>query len=455
MSRKSLFAVLEDDSVSAPVAVVPEEGVSEATPAELVGDGAESVESELLEVSAAEGEIETIGSAMDDADRAVVAIENMILALEDAAESGGIDEAAAAVMKVGMDAILDNIGADPAEMAEATETPAVESYGSLSGKLRSTTAAIESFKETRDKVQASMLDAWNRFVAWIKQMWANFFDGVTKLKNRAVKLQGLLPKVKVAGSKEIESAKLFKAIAVDGKDSGEQTAVLVKLMESAIKSQNSATVCARSVAAAIEAAANGKAAFTEGMNNEIFAMTVAKKGETKDGITTYTVDGLPGGAVITQVTSADSKVTPENIGKFATTVEQKAAEGTKVNALDAGGLKSAVDGVLNIVKTLEAARSVEKEIAGLVKQMQSAFTKLKGAKVEGEEAKKGLTEAKKLASGSRNLLASPSVAVAGYVLRAASSQLYLVEQSIKAHGGSVEGTMTGAKPGTPEAKLLK
>ena len=181
---RGLFAVMEDelsDDVAA-TDVAPEQV-------------------EQLEAQVAEGELnqaETeVSEASEVVDQATAAIEELAEIQEVMADSvvgdgtpeaptgDGLSEDAAKVAEVAVESICARLGYKPAKKI----VPALESFGSSSSRLEATRYAMETIGGTISRIWQAIKDFFKNIWNKLKEFWARLFDGATKLKNRAIKVQ--------------------------------------------------------------------------------------------------------------------------------------------------------------------------------------------------------------------------------------------------------------------------
>lgn len=181
---RGLFAVMEDE-LSGDVAA------TDVAPEQV----------EQLEAQVAEGELnqaETeVSEASEVVDQATAAIEELAEIQEVMADSvvgdgtpeaptgDGLSEDAAKVAEVAVESICARLGYKPAKKI----VPALESFGSSSSRLEATRYAMETIGGTISRIWQAIKDFFKNIWNKLKEFWARLFDGATKLKNRAIKVQ--------------------------------------------------------------------------------------------------------------------------------------------------------------------------------------------------------------------------------------------------------------------------
>lgn len=425
-----LLAALEEEVIATGV----DTGVDASLASEPVVETADNVESALLDVSDAQGEVETLDENMDAGVAAASALEAFIIRLEEAQEEGGVDAAAAALMQIGVDAVMASVGAEPEDTQ--SEMPATEAYGSLSGRQRATAMAIESLKDQATKVWAAIKAAWDKFCAWVKNLWAAIRSGNERMRQRAEKLKAAANGLS-GGDKDVEiEHAVLASLAVNGKfDAPVMDAEkVVKLLNETLDASNSTVQFVKSGVELMKAAAaDGGAALDLGVLKGVKPVASAKKGENG----AYVVAGLPGGYTLTQV--IPDAVTPETLGKFSTSLTAGSkATGLKAKALKKGEIVALVDVVIKGLDLTKNAGEAEKNLDALGKEYSNALTALSKTDATGADdaakaaRKEGISQAKAVAGAVRKVMNQPSAAFAGYATNVFKHYLDLAGVSIAA-----------------------
>jgi hypothetical protein len=422
MSKK-LLAALENDLASAVVDGGGEGDTVSELESEPLLETSENVESGVLDVVAADDKIVDLTDSMDVGDNAVDALEAMIIRLEEAQEEGGIDAAAAALMQVGVDAVMKSVGAEPEEVQ--AEMPATEAYGSMSGRQAATARAIESLGEQVKKVQAGLAAAWEKFVQWCKNLWAYVRSSNERMRVRAEKLKAAATAMTGDGeSTSVENA-VFGALAVNGKvDTAPvmTAAKVVKLLDEALDASNNTVQFVKSGIELMKHADSEGTALDLGVLQNVKAMSSAKaEGEN------HVVAGLPGNYKLVQVIPAT--VNMETLGKFSTSMEAGAKlDKPTGQVLKKGEMLELIKEVLAGLDTAKNASAAEKNLDVLSKEYSAALAGLN--KADGN--KEGVKQAKKVAVAVRKVMAQPAVAFQAYSVNVFKHYLDLVSVSLAA-----------------------
>jgi hypothetical protein len=180
--RKFALALLADDTpIEAEVPAASDEVV-----AEIAQDPAGDIAAAGETAAVAESSVDTIDSAEADAE----ALDQVADLVDTANQEGGLDPIAAESIKILTNRIRANLGMEPITGI------AVENFKSKHTRVKAGTLAKESIQSTAKAIWDYIVKLWDKLVAWLKKWYNNFFDGVTKLKNRADKV------VKAAENKE-------------------------------------------------------------------------------------------------------------------------------------------------------------------------------------------------------------------------------------------------------------
>lgn len=444
MSKK-LLSSLENEDLVLDGATDPAEGVV----GEPVEAAPENVETALLEVAEADSGLNEADENIETGEAAVSALESFIAALEDAEETGGVDAAAAALMQIGIDAVMETVGGSPNDEAPAEEAmPAVEAYGSLQGRQRANRAAIESLNEKVRKVWEAIVATWRKFIEWAKNMWAAIWSANERARQRAEKLKAAVnAATNLDGSVDIENG-VLAALAVNGKvdTNPVNTVEFVNRVFSAAQdaSNDSIQVAKKAIVGMKEAAKSEGAQIDLSFFSQIKPLSMAKAGESSDGAKTWVVTGLPGNAKLVQ--SIPETVTPETVDKFSASLQSaKPSIEPKGKALTKDQMVKVLDSVISGLDAAKQLKGVEKNLDALGKEFEAAAKELasitpKGAdgkpaeqNKESKSAQKdGVAVARKLAAAARKVMSQPATAMVSYVANVQKHYLDLVAVSLSA-----------------------
>ncbi len=169
----------------------------------------ESLEHQLVEVEGLDSAISELTADGDQLSEDTQTVTDISDAVETAAEEGGMDETAAKVVDVAVEAIATRWGIRRTRIA-------VENFNG-SRKAQGTKVACEELTEMAK-------DLWAKFVAWVKEIiaklkdfWLKYFNAGKALRERADKLSDRLGKGLGEKSKEKISGGWATKLSMDGK----------------------------------------------------------------------------------------------------------------------------------------------------------------------------------------------------------------------------------------------
>lgn len=178
---------------------------------------ADSVETELLAVADASDEVEENQAQTEEAADVAEGLEAFAVEMKAAMENGGISRAhAATITRLATESLV-NIGEDFGTASRVM--PALESFGSTSRAMESTSIGMESLgekaKEIWKKILAQLEKAWN----FIRGHFLKLFGAFEKLKKRAAALAAKVEANTEGKEKEktLEREDVSKAIQISGK----------------------------------------------------------------------------------------------------------------------------------------------------------------------------------------------------------------------------------------------
>lgn len=174
---KGLVLAMEDD---APVVQV-EINAENEVPAE--------VEADVAELTEKAGDVEDLVTAVEEAEQDAATLDRMAGVMEESADKGeGLDETAAEIAEVAVEAICNRLGI----RTHGRAMPALESFGSRGSRVSATRISVEGIKEwittTWEAIKKAFKDMWNR----IKEFFAKFFEANERLKNAATQMKANL-----------------------------------------------------------------------------------------------------------------------------------------------------------------------------------------------------------------------------------------------------------------------
>lgn len=149
----------------------------EATPAD--AEGADNLETHLLEVADSTAEGEAREQAIDEAEDTVEELEADLADAEVAQESGGLSKDAAAILQRNVANKLNRIG------LTAPHAVAAESFGSASSRASSTRLAMEGIKDGIRRAWEAIIAAIKKSIQWVKDHFNKVFGSYEALVKRA------------------------------------------------------------------------------------------------------------------------------------------------------------------------------------------------------------------------------------------------------------------------------
>lgn len=373
--KKGLCFAMEDDTpVVNPVAtdVVPE---SQA-----------EVEADTGEITEKVGEIEQIDTAVADAETDAGTLGEIQETMQETVDQGeGMDETAAEITEIAVEALYAKLGMKPAKTM-----PAMESFGSVSSRVAATKVAIESLSENIKKIWEAIVKAmkamWAKVSAFIEKLMISLprmKKHLTELKARAEKFEGEAPAVK-AGA---------KALSIDGKANFETAK---KILESSVKLVEATGSSSQGVLAIAETVS--KATDVEVINSA----TESFSGRLKEKFTD--IGNLANGKTVT---------VSETEGKFGLELTDSGKAAEEAESLKKEQMVSLLDMGLTLVTKMEEYKKIHNEFSKAVKAVESVkFASGAGKDDKGNDvAKAAITNVRALSSVIAKLSSSvPSVA---------------------------------------------
>lgn len=177
-------------------AMEAEDEIAAVAASNKVGEHAESVETDLLDVGDAETEIDDEEKKTEEAVDVMNALESLVVALEASIEHGGISKDAAAMLSIATDHMYSKVGITKKSI------PALESFGNEVNRIQATKLAIEGFSNTASKIWEAIINAIKKSIQMIKDFFSRIFGVNQKNKERCDKLQAKVKEAIVEEHKE-------------------------------------------------------------------------------------------------------------------------------------------------------------------------------------------------------------------------------------------------------------
>ena len=449
---KGLVLAMEDD---APVVQV-EINAENEVPAE--------VEADAAELSEQAGEVEDLVTAVEEAEQDAATLDRMAGVMEESADKGeGLDETAAEIAEVAVEAICGRLGIRTYGRA----MPALESFGSRGSRVSATRISVEGIKEwittTWEAIKKAFKDMW----AKVKAFFEKFFVANERLKEAAKKMLenigsvGDTPKAAAFEDKGIASQfphlKVFDKTAVIKeldvhKGVVDSTLAFVGGLEGAVTEVNKAVEAALKVEGDARKAEAPKVQAavekfitdtTTGVKNGFTsALPAVVKGSKASGEKGVYSPVLAGGQVIalSQVNSGDESKTGSH---FSATVIPASADALRnvgnisLKTLDKGSMTEILKKVIELCDVNTQLRTKSNAIGNIEKKFDSVVnTALKAAENLDSESKANegtkevITAAKNGMSGVGRAAGVLATAVPKLSVQAGKAALGYVSKSI-------------------------
>lgn len=445
------------------------------------GDGAENLETELIEVSDAEGEVVADAADVEAAEETRQALESMVIVLESALETGGLDRSGAALLDINM-AQASRVLGSPVKIHVG---PSLESFGGGSSRMKATSLALEDVKEKAKAIWKAIIDAIMTAVNYVKDFFLKIFGAYEKLKKRAEALKKRAEDVN--GQKQetapIENEGIVKALygsdkKVPASPSGAFVPTFIKAFDAFSSKANASE---NKLLAVVQNAAGGDFGKTAENITEYVgtlkslapvlgaakADVAASKHEAREVMDFYISGAFPGGSAIIGYIPKDN-ATPEQlettIGKAGFTVGEAVAgdKGPTTNTfapINSQKVISECDEIIKLADVLMAFRKNVDKMAESKKKIADAAKKLSdkalpsleadGAQIQTQnppaadesatkkeardKASQEMKILKSLVASVTNKIDQPWVGMAAYGVRTGKRVLDLCELSLKAY----------------------
>ena len=261
-------------------------------------------------------------------------LEEVADTLEEATDNGEvITGVAAECLRVLVQHIADRRG------IQAGVNIARESFANKAAGLQAQRLAMLSIQNVAKDIWKQVVKAYEAVIAFVKKWWAKFFDGATKMRDRAESMEKAVKSKKAAiekdaGNKKVDIGDWGKMLAegdgvLNWKKAGDDAAAFVECYNAAIAISTQVENIGLAVAEAMKdpaSATSGKAAVFAaavelGLPNEAKNM-----GEAPDGMTYTHEDCLYGGYALYAITpkkGASDDDVMDNIGRMKIWADEK------------------------------------------------------------------------------------------------------------------------------------
>lgn len=429
-----------------------EEGGGERDVTDEVPDNADGLETGLLEVADETAEGEDISEDVDEGVETAEALESLRIVVKNAAANGGFDRHGAATAKVALEGLYKRAGFN---LKKIQAVPALESFGGVSDRVRSTLALEADIKQKLSNVWEAIKKAIQTAIDFVIGLYNKLFDKATKLEARAKKVAEVAgklsgtPKNKVFESKELGQA-LVLGSAVPGDSAGAKRVLEVlntvfKDYPSFVDTLDKAAgyVADQKADAVMEVLEKGQISLgLEKISNPSSAGF-----QVADGAAVERSAEMPGGkALVLVLDASDPSKSTGAIGDFNPKSPAQAPNGGKIPVLDT---KEKIIDMANVIAEIAAH---VKNAKGLVGKATSAKKKLQSYcdKAAAKAGKGGADDAEGKENGAavggaasalRGVLAlidKPFAAINTYSLETGMRLLHQAEASVKEFGGKAE-----------------
>lgn len=449
--RGGLVASLENENLNPDAPASTDETLQQDV--EVAEAGADLAD-EVVEVTEVVAEGEADVAEVEEATEVAEALESIAEALGVCAQNGGLNQHAANVVGIAVQHMYNRVG------LEAQAMPALESFGSSSQRIPSTSLAMEDIKEKAAQIWAHIVAAIQRAIKWAQDFFNKIFGAAEKLHKRAEALQTRAEGITGGKAKEasFEAEKLVNALHVGGKVGnvaeglGKMEAIAkdvlaagnvdwtVQLGESVIKGMESEGAEKTFVQ---DFELNSGASLGKQVSNAEGAGFAAPV----EGLAIFRTDEMPGGqAIVGAAPASDLKgeaaiAAFSGLGQKVAAFDPKAKAPTekKVTTLAAKDMVEVCKKVIALSDAIRKYRDASGKLDAVKKKFEKAASGMskKGSKSEGE-ARDAFRAMAKVAGKYPSVVDQPSASFSAYVLNTSKAALDYVEASIKQYGGDAK-----------------
>lgn len=431
-ARLGLVAALEQEEIKA------EEQAAVEAP---IGDNADSLETDLIEVTEMAADNEADEAATDEAVEVAEALEAIADSLGHAAAHGGVDKHSAFAVNTAVQHLYQRVGIVAA-------SPAMESFGGTSSRIQATQVAMEDIREQVKKIWDAIVAFLNKAIAAAVAFYNSVFDASTKMAERAKVLVAKAEAIKgEAKENTFENETLAAKLHIGGQIKVDGIESVVEVATNVFgKAAHYANELGDEIAADLSDSDIGKV-FNEKFSIEPHGTDMSKEvtdpsGEgyatPAEGLALFRGEELPGGQAV-------FFMTPKGEVKGQAAVDLVGGIGAKVMPFNTkAGAPKAEIATLSAADAVKMAKAVQ-ELAAKVLEYKAMATKLDEVKKkiaaasaalgkktpETDEEKSGLKNAQKVASSVARWIDSPAKDFARYSLITGKAHLDYVELSLK------------------------
>ena len=429
INSRGLVAAMESEEEVAAAAVPEVE-----TPAVVIGDNAESLETDLIDITEDVAETAEADAQVDEALEVVEALESISEGLRAAAGAGGLSREGAHVVGMAIDHMYGRVG-----IRTAVAMPALESFGGTSTRVQATTIAYEEIKEEAKKLWVKIVAAIEKSIQWLKEKFELIFGGAGKLKARADALATKAASLSGdAKSGELDNGRLVAALHVGGKVDGVVAAAgLIKASVEGIFGSAPARTAA--LAAYVDSGDEAKiSSFLDTIGGGELADVSSPDQDgfkVKEGFSVKRSKELPGGKAVVAMIPKEAKGAADSLasssyGIGAFKPNAKAPADVKLKTLAPTEVEKLAKEVSEFADALQKAK-INLTKANDDKKNLVAAIKKHGSDAKTEEEQKSAKAARAALSAISKLIDQPIYGASAYLLNTGKSLMDYAEESLK------------------------
>lgn len=414
-------------------------------PEEVIGENAESVETDLIEIAEDVAEQQEAEANVEEAGEVVEALESLYDKMDIAAKNGGMDKIAASMATEHLHYLYDQVGVRGSKM------PSLESFGGTSSRISQTKLAMEDIKEKAKELWKKIVGYFERAIQWAVDFFNKIFGAWEKLEKRAAKLQKAAEGMKgEAKEKTFESESLMGKLFVGtGAPNVEATLGKFSALVKSLATRNNVGQVDE-IVKGLEASDAGEKyieKFTAKTNSEMVAGLTKVEGDkakvygaVKEGVAVFVGEALFGGkALVAKAVAGDltgeaaiEARCSETQGMGDSVGAKKPAQ-SKLNVLELAKALEVTKAVSEVATEGLAYRNSIKKIEEAKKKLLAAAKKLETAssKSDDAEVRKNQNAQVKVAMHYSKTMDQPGASISVYALNTSKALLDLVEVSLK------------------------
>lgn len=399
-----------------------------------IPEGAETLETELLETAEVEQEVSENQERVEDAVEVAEALESYRVQLEEAIGNGGLDRNGAAMMNIGLESARESLGITRARIVS------LESFGGAQGRLQGSQVALEGIKEMIQTAWKAIIEAIQKAYKWFEELFFKYFGSAEKLEKRAKALEDSAANTKGKIEKaKIENAGLYKKLYVGSGDL-KVTAELTKFA-GAVKTYLSDEPAAALKAgdALVETFGDIEKAKKYSIDAYSVGKVDTKLGAAVAGTAVFGSEELFGGVVIAvrrNDKKLEGKAALNAVAKFSASLgksETKPADKSEVPTLSKEEVMTVTGEVAKVARQIIDFRATSKKLTESLKKAAEAAKKVSGdVKEDADADTKELYAALRTAGAALPRVYTQAAAVvSSYSLNTSKTLLDYCELSLK------------------------